>query len=605
MNINSLKIKLLLITIVPFTIGIFVLSGINFEKTQNTLNNTLKKFETTITKEKESLIQHQFEVAQTLIKTIIEKEQNIELAKQKVIELLTGVRYLDDKSGYFFAYEQRGDDYYFAFHPANPKLNNTKTNIKSPDAKGYAFREDLIKFSKEQKYITYHYENPSTKEVVLKMASSIFIPEFNWVLVTGIYADDIQKDINEIILKPLNIFQTTLESFFKYLNNESNKVDRIKNYSKDEIGHMSKILDQNIEIARKEIDDNNLFIETTIDILEKFQKGDLSQRLNIEVDDINLSKLKSVMNQMAQELEKNIVNVLKVIDEYSKYDYVNRVDTTKISNHILQLANGVNILGDSITKMLIENKKNGETLSESSNILLSNVEKLNESSTSTAANLEETAASLEEMTSNLRSSTQNVEKMASIASSVTSRAKNGEKLANQTVSSMEEINIKISSINEAISVIDQIAFQTNILSLNAAVEAATAGEAGKGFAVVAGEVRNLANRSAQAANEIKNIVEIATQKADEGKHIANSMINGYSELNSDIIQTIELIKEFENSSKEQLLGIEQINNAVAILDQKTQQNASVTSQTKDIAISTNSISKLIIEDVNKKRFKDK
>ena len=127
MNINSLKIKLLLITIVPFTIGIFVLSGINFEKTQNTLNNTLKKFETTITKEKESLIQHQFEVAQTLIKTVIEKEQNIELAKQKVIELLTGVRYLDDKSGYFFAYEQRGDDYYFAFHPANQKLNNTKS----------------------------------------------------------------------------------------------------------------------------------------------------------------------------------------------------------------------------------------------------------------------------------------------------------------------------------------------------------------------------------------------------------------------------------------------------------------------------------------------
>lgn len=144
------------------------------------------------------------------------------------------------------------------------------------------------------------------------------------------------------------------------------------------------------------------------------------------------------------------------------------------------MGNGVNILGDSITKMLIENKKNGETLSESSNIL-SNVEKLNESSTSTAANLEETAAFLEEIVSNLRSSTQNVEKMASIASSVTSRAKNGEKLANQTVSSMEEINIKISSINEAISVIDQIAFQTNILSLNAAVEAATAGEAGKGF----------------------------------------------------------------------------------------------------------------------------
>lgn len=639
MNINSLKIKLLLITIVPFTIGIFVLSGINFEKTQNTLNNTLKKFETTITKEKESLIQHQFEVAQTLIKTVIEKEQNIELAKQKVIELLTGVRYLDDKSGYFFAYEQRGDDYYFAFHPANPKLNNTKTNIKSPDAKGYAFREDLIKFSKEQKYITYHYENPSTKEVVLKMASSIFIPEFNWVLVTGIYADDIQKDINElqeemnrdinilfwiaicvtvllnivlisiivpsinkIILKPLNIFQTTLESFFKYLNNESNKVDRIKNYSKDEIGHMSKILDQNIEIARKEIDDNNLFIETTIDILEKFQKGDLSQRLNIEVDDINLSKLKSVMNQMAQELEKNIVNVLKVIDEYSKYDYVNRVDTTKISNHILKLANGVNILGDSITKMLIENKKNGETLSESSNILLSNVEKLNESSTSTAANLEETAASLEEMTSNLRSSTQNVEKMASIASSVTSRAKNGEKLANQTVSSMEEINIKISSINEAISVIDQIAFQTNILSLNAAVEAATAGEAGKGFAVVAGEVRNLANKSAEAANEIKKLVEIANQKAHEGKDISNEMQNGYKNLHTHITETLQIIQNVSDAANEQMVGINQVSQTIVSLDQISKDNQKETNLINDISNVVSSMAIEVLEDAKNKKF---
>ena len=167
---------------------------------------------------------------------------------------------------------------------------------------------------------------------------------------------------------------------------------------------------------------------------------------------------------------------------------------------------------------------------------------------------------------------------------------------------MEEINSQITSINEAISVIDQIAFQTNILSLNAAVEAATAGEAGKGFAVVAAEVRNLASRSAEAAREIKEIVESATSKANNGKVIANEMINGYTELNKDIMETIGLIKNFENASKEQLLGIEQINNAVSILDQKTQQNAQVTSQTKDIALSTDNIAKLIIKDVDEKQF---
>ena len=181
----------------------------------------------------------------------------------------------------------------------------------------------------------------------------------------------------------------------------------------------------------------------------------------------------------------------------------------------------------------------------------------------------------------------------------------GEILANQTTQAMDEINVQVNSINEAISVIDQIAFQTNILSLNAAVEAATAGEAGKGFAVVAAEVRNLASRSAEAAKEIKTIVENATKKANDGKDIANNMISGYKVLNENISLTINLIQDIEMSSKEQLSGIEQINDAVTQLDQQTQQNAAVASQTHDVAVVTDEIAKLIVNNADEKEFAGK
>ena len=332
---------------------------------------------------------------------------------------------------------------------------------------------------------------------------------------------------------------------------------------------------------------------------------DLCQRLNMSVSNPALMELKNVLNNMANNLESNIDNVLNILEQYAHYNYLNKIPTSNIKEHLLKLATGVNTLGDSITQMLVENKSNGLTLDESSNILLSNVDKLNVSSNEAAASLEETAAALEEITSNIRNTTENIAKMSKYSNSVTKSASTGEKLANKTTIAMDEINNQVNLITEAISVIDQIAFQTNILSLNAAVEAATAGEAGKGFAVVAAEVRNLASRSAEAAKEIKTIVENAKHKADEGKEIAGHMIDGYKELNESIQQTINLISDIEMSSKEQLSGIEQINDAVNSLDQQTQQNAMIASETHSAAGVTDEIAKLVLDDANKKEFKGK
>jgi methyl-accepting chemotaxis protein len=187
---------------------------------------------------------------------------------------------------------------------------------------------------------------------------------------------------------------------------------------------------------------------------------------------------------------------------------------------------------------------------------------------------------------------QNVKKSVSI----------GEDLATKTASSMDEINSKVQAINEAITVIDQIAFQTNILSLNAAVEAATAGEAGKGFAVVAQEVRNLASRSAEAAKEIKNLVLEATVKANDGKTVSSDMIEGYKELNKNISETIHIIEDVSKASKEQMTGIEQINDAVNMLDRVTQENANESNQIKVIAQEVSQLAHELLTDAKTKKF---
>jgi methyl-accepting chemotaxis protein len=401
--------------------------------------------------------------------------------------------------------------------------------------------------------------------------------------------------------KSMDSFQTGLLGFFAYLNKETKDVKNLDTSNKDEFAQMASVVNINIEHTKDLIEQDNKLIDDVKKIVSLAKDGNLMPRIESVTKNESLNELKSNFNSLLDVLCQNIsVDINKInfaIEKYSKLDFSHR-----ISNPSGNVAVGLNSLAETINTMLVENKSNGLTLDESANILIKNVELLSSSSNQTAASLEETAAALEEITSTITSNTQNIIKMADYANDLATSVNDGEKLAGETTISMDEINTQVTAINEAITVIDQIAFQTNILSLNAAVEAATAGEAGKGFAVVAGEVRNLASRSADAAKEIKNLVQNATVKANNGKAIADKMISGYSNLSENISKTISLIKSVESTSKEQQTGLEQINNAVTQLDQQTQQNANVSSQTKEIAYSTQNISQTIVTSANEKEF---
>ncbi|WP_228286262.1 methyl-accepting chemotaxis protein [Arcobacter vandammei] len=395
----------------------------------------------------------------------------------------------------------------------------------------------------------------------------------------------------------------TLTNIEKYLNNEINYID-VKNLNN------SSQINQKLQsicniLNRKNDEELQIFGEIML-ISEKLASGIVGDRISYtNSSNFKLNYIAKTINSLASDLEKIISLIKDTLLMYGEYNYLNKLDTTLVKNDFRVLFEEINHLRDTITSMLVENKLNGLTLQNSSKILLNNVDSLNISSSKAASSLEETAAALEEVTTNIRSNTNNVSKVVKLSSDISSQAHKGEELATRTSNSMQEIAKEVNFVNDAISVIDQIAFQTNILSLNAAVEAATAGEAGKGFAVVAGEVRNLASRSAEAAKEIKNIVESATKKANDGKDIASHMIEGYKELYSSINESMGLINDVQNSSEEQLKAVEQINSAISIIDQQTQENASVAAQSHDVAVTTDTISTLIVKNTNAKEFEGK
>ncbi|MDP3521762.1 MAG: methyl-accepting chemotaxis protein [Hydrogenophaga sp.] len=203
----------------------------------------------------------------------------------------------------------------------------------------------------------------------------------------------------------------------------------------------------------------------------------------------------------------------------------------------------------------------------------------------TASNLEETAASMEEMSGAVRQAAESAGTANRLAQVAGQSAEQGGAVVGQVVQTMQDINDASRRIADIIGVIDGISFQTNILALNAAVEAARAGEQGRGFAVVAGEVRTLAQRSAQAAREIKELIGNSVQRVDAGHALVTQAGATMGEIVDNVKRVRDIIGEIASSSAEQAEGVNQINAAVANLDQMTQQNAALVEQSAAAASS--------------------
>ncbi|WP_417334185.1 cache domain-containing protein [Halarcobacter sp.] len=633
----TIKNKLLIIVIstiitVSIILAIKAIYSINHISKQN-----IEKYTKDAYKNKELNLKNYVSLA---MNTLQDEYNNMESegiteeeAKQNALKAIEKIRY--GKEGYFWINDLELN---MLMHPvAKSLVGRDVSDVKDPEGK-YFFK-DIEKLAKSQGsgLITYVWDKPGFDEPQPKYTYIEVFKPWGWVIATGSYLDDVENSVaqmqasseedtadavllifigvliltvvistivvfiaNRMIVKPLSKLTGTVKALTKF----SSADQKINIDSKDEIGDLARYFNEYLESIRRVTAQDQKIVEESEKAIEMVRAGFFAYKVESDSENRSTNDLKNTINVLIDEFKDHLGEVNKALNEYSKGNFEYDFDVKNVSGNLGSVVRGTKSIGDNVSEILATIMTSGEKLANNIEILTSSATSLSDSANAQAASLEETAAAVEEINSNIQNSTQNMDKMKELDDVVMNSAQKGQQLAHQTATSMDEINTEVESIAEAITVIDQIAFQTNILSLNAAVEAATAGEAGKGFAVVAGEVRNLASRSAEAAKEIKDLVEKATSKANNGKNIADTMIQGYEELQGAIVQTKEIIDNVANASKEQGLGIAQINDAITILDKNTQENASDATSIASLASEVKNLSNNLISVAKNAKFKE-
>ena len=274
---------------------------------------------------------------------------------------------------------------------------------------------------------------------------------------------------------------------------------------------------------------------------------------------------------------KPLVSAGQLFNKVAEGDLTSKIPV-RGRNEITVLYAGFKRMQESLIRTVASVRRGVEEIDTGSKEIASGNTDLSSRTEQQAASLEETAASMQELASTVKQNAENARQANQLAASASEVAVRGGTAVSEVIGTMQAISTSSHKISEIVSVIDGIAFQTNILALNAAVEAARAGEQGKGFAVVAGEVRSLAQRSAQAAKEIKLLIEDSVGKVTVGSGQVERAGATMQEIVASVKRVTDIMGEISAASEEQARGIDQVNRAVTQMDETTQQNAALVEQ---------------------------
>ncbi len=411
----------------------------------------------------------------------------------------------------------------------------------------------------------------------------------------GIFDQRVQADMKGDLLVLKNGINESAESVFFTMN----ELEKVMHALYD--GDFSVKMDDRVEGEFRDMVQNaqnalNGTISDIIKVMNNMQEGLFQYRVEAEARG-DLLRLKHIVNNAMESLDNVMDDITHVVTAQSQGDLTQEI-TADYHGELGILKGSINATAKKLVEVVSDAINASEVVTQVASEVAEGASSLSQSVQEQAAALEETSATMEEMKSQVQSNTRYANQATSATEQVQNKTAAGVSVMHQTILAMDEIQESSHKISEIVSLIDGIAFQTNLLALNAAVEAARAGNHGRGFAVVAGEVRSLAQQSADAAKEIASLISETVERVEHGSKLASDSSEMLTTINTSIEEIVQMISQMAKASSEQDLGIEEVHKAIIQIDQVTQQNASLVEETSAAAESMSSQAESLNNEMN-------